>query len=276
MSRPIRLKRLYSAALSLGTLLAGSSIAPPPSAAQETRLAQLFYPPAAGPQIVAVTGQGRARVAADLAQIEIAVTNRKPRDPFAPEAQALPRPEPEPEAITAATLAPIVEALTAAGIPSNKIKVNVNPIAKVRPLYGRVNSSIAIEVDKPTAERVDQLVKTANMAVQQLSDRSKVYLEEVYVQYSVNSCEALENAAYLAAMQDAKLRANAVAKAMGVELAATPSVAELPFLGRFYSPCSQEEGITETLFRRPLTPYNPATLPVVEVFRELAVTYRPR
>ena len=280
MNNQTRLKRRYlGAAITASTLLVGGAIALPQGAiAQDTRIAQLFYPPAAGPQIIAVTGQGYATVPADLAQITVSVTNQKYVDPsFDPPADRPSKRPPEPEPITAASLAGIVEAVQAAGVPRNKIKVNVDPINRSnRPYYGRANSSVSLDLDKPTPERIGQIVKAVNTAVEKGGDRPKIYLENVYVQYAVTSCEAVENAAYLAAMQDAKLRANAIAKAMGVQLAPSPSVAELPFIGRFYSPCSQERDIVSTVFRRPPSAYDPAAPAIVEVYRELAVTYRPQ
>jgi uncharacterized protein YggE len=282
MSRQTRLKRqltrLYSGtAVTIGTLLVGSAIALPPGAiAQETspkdtRIAQLFYPPAAGPQIIAVTGQGYAKVPADLAQINVVVTNQKSPEPYASPNGKRP---PEPEPITAASLEGIVQALQAAGIARDKIKINVNPINPNRPYFSRSTSSVSVDLSQPTPERVGQIIRAVNTVFQKDGDKAKIYLENVYVQYIVMSCEAVENAAYASAMQDAKLRANAVAKAMGVQLSSSPSVAELPFLGRFNSPCSQERDIVGTVFRRPASAYDPSTPAIVEVYRELAVTYR--
>ena len=278
-----RLTGLYSgAAITVGALLVGSSIALPPSAiaetrSQDTRVAQLFYPPAAGPQIIAVTGQGYAKVPADLAQLTVAVTNQKSPEPYPdPSASPTGKRPPDPEPITAASLEGIVQALQTAGVSRDKIKVNVNPISPNRPFYSRSTSSVSIDLTQPTPERVGQVVKAVNSTFQKDGDKAKIYLENVYVQYIVTSCEAVENAAYASAMQDAKLRANAVAKAMGVQLSPSPSVAELPFLGRFNSPCSQERDVIGTVFRRPAAPYDPTAPAIVEIYRELAVTYRPR
>jgi hypothetical protein len=285
MSRQTRLKRqltwLYSGtAVTIGTLLVGSAIALPQGAIaqanpQDTRIAQLFYPPAAGPQIIAVTGQGYAKVPADLAQINVVVTNQKSPEPYPDPAASPPgkRP-PEPEPITAASLEGIVQALQAAGVSRDKIKVNVNPINPSRSYFNRSTSSVSVDLSQPTPERVGQIVKAVNTVFQKDGDKAKIFLENVYVQYIVTSCEAVENAAYASAMQDAKLRATAVAKAMGVQLATSPSVAELPFLGRFNTPCSQERDVVGTVFRRPPYSYDPSTPAIVEVYRELAVTYR--
>jgi uncharacterized protein YggE len=86
----------------------------------------------------------------------------------------------------------------------------------------------------------------------------------------------VEDAAYLSAVQDAKMRADALAKAMGVQLADGPSVAELPFLGRLYSPCTQSRDVTGAIFSRSPSSYSPGTPAEVGIYREISVTYRTR
>jgi uncharacterized protein YggE len=280
--RKTNLKVLFAmVAIALEATVAAQTLAAPPNGSpQDTRLAQLFYPPASDRQSIGVTGQGHARVPADLARMEVVLTNRNPQERGYPAtaeaATAEPTKPQEPKPITEAALTDIIKALQAAGIPESKIKVTLNPIESNKFRYLSRNTAIAIELDKPTQTRVNQIVKVLNTAVSRQSDRTSIYLEDVYVQYVVNSCEAVEDAAYLAAMKDAKLRAGALAKSMGVQLADVPSVAELPFLGRFYSPCSQEPDIAGAIFRRPASPYNPETPAEVEVYREIAVTYRLR
>jgi uncharacterized protein YggE len=277
MQKQIYFKRLAATiAIALTTTMVDQAIAAPASSStRETRVAQLFYPPASSPQVIAVTGQGHATLPADTARLDLVMTNRPPYDesPFIPDRTQPPKPQPKPEPITAAALAPIVKALKAAGVPDTKIKVKINPLERRRYSYGN-NTSISVDLEKPTQERIGQLVDVVNTTLRQQGDRPKIFLDEAYVQYIVTNCAAVEDAAYLAAMNDAKLRATALAKAIGVQLADTPSVAELPFLGRFYSPCSQELDIIGAAFRRPNAPYNPATPAAVEVYREIAVTYR--
>jgi Protein of unknown function (DUF541) len=257
------------------TVPAATTAAPVPLTHTDTRVAQLFYPPVSDRPIIAVTGQGYASVPADLARIDVVLTNRPPQGSEYPLPAKSPTPR-GPMPITAADLTDIVTALKAAGVPDAKIKVTINPLERSRFRYTNGNTAIVIELDKPTQDRVGQLIKVVNGAVANSGKPAKIYLEDVYVQYVVNRCEAVEDAAYLAAMQDAKLRAAALAKSMGVQLAEIPSVAELPFLGRFYSPCSQDSDITGTIFRRPATAYNPQTPATVEIYREIAVTYRLR
>ncbi len=269
---------LVGAAVALGSALPVQAIAAPKPASSDTRIAQLFYPPASDRQIIAVTGQGRATVPADLARMNVVFTNRKAQD-FDPMSNpnALSKPPATPAPLTEAALADIVTALKTAGVPADKIKVTINSLERPRfPSYSRGNGTMTVEIEQPTQAGVARLVKTVNTALAAKGANPKVFLEDIYVQYSVKSCAAIEDAAYASAMQDAKLRAGALAKSMGVQLADVPSVAELPFIGRFYSPCSQDIDVTSAVMRRPPTAYDPTMPAEVEVYREIAVTYHLR
>lgn len=267
---------LVGAAVALGSALPVPAIAAPKPASSDTRIAQLFYPPASDRQTIAVTGQGRATVPADRARMNVVFTNRNSQD-FEPMSGPTAKPPAKPTPLTEAALADIVTALKTAGVPADKIKVTINALERPRfPSYSRGNGSIMVEIEQPTQAGVARLAKTVNTALAAKGANPKVFLEDIYVQYSVKSCAAIEDAAYAAAMQDAKLRAGALAKSMGVQLADVPSVAELPFIGRFYSPCSQDIDVTSAAMRRPPTAYDPTMPAEVEVYREIAVTYRLR
>lgn len=269
---------LVGAAVALEAALPVQAIAAPQPASSDTRIAQLFYPPASDRQIIAVTGQGRATVPADRARMNVVFTNRNSQDfdpVYSPNASSKPPAKPAP--LTAAALADIVTALKTAGVPDHKIKVTINSLERPRfPSYGRGAGAIMVEIEQPTQAEVARLVKTVNTALAAKGANPKVFLDDIFVQYSVKSCTAIEDAAYAAAMQDANVRAGALAKSMGVQLADVPSVAELPFIGRFYSPCSQDIDVTSAAMRRPPTPYDPTMPAEVEVYREIAVTYRLR
>lgn len=263
-------------ALALVTTIPASILAAPASAApSDRRLAQLFYPPASERPIVAVTGQGYASLPADTANMEITLTNRNPQEREDGTADKPGKPKPVP--ITAAALAPIVSALKAEGISDQKIKVVIDPLqgrgSRYSNLSGLSTATVKVVVDKPTTELVDRLAKVVNEAT---ARKGKIYVEGATVQYAVNSCKAVEDAAYLSAVQDAKMRADALAKAMGVQLADGPSVAELPFLGRLYSPCTQSRDVTGAIFSRSPSSYSPGAPAEVGIYREISVTYRTR
>jgi uncharacterized protein YggE len=249
--------------------------APASSAPNDRRLAQLFYPPASERPVVAVTGQGYASLPADTANVEITLTNRNPqeRENETPNKPGKAKPAP----LTEAALASIVNALKAEGIPAQKIKVVIDPLQSRSGRYGSPsdasNATMKVVVDKPTTESIDRLAKVVNTAT---ARKTNIYVEGATVQYVVNSCKAVEDAAYLSAVQDAKMRADALAKAMGVQLADGPSVAELPFLGRLYSPCTQTRDVTGAIFSRTPGSYSPGAPAEVGIYREISVTYRTR
>ena len=237
-----------------------------------TKLAQLFYPPANDHRVIAVTGQGKASIPADRARLNFTFTNQAPNAAFpgrlsdAPDASPKP---PTPEPITEPSLVEVVTALKQAGVPSDKIMVVASATS-----YRSRNASISVDLEAPTQAQINQLVNAVSDAVPTPAGRRQIYLGNIYVQYLVNSCEAVETEAYGAALADAQLRATAIATKLGITLPNNPSVAELPFLGRFYSPCSQEADIVDQLFQRSLASYNPELPAEVTIFREIAVTYQ--
>lgn len=270
MIRQHKLNLLFGMlAISIGATTPAQVIAAPTNASDNSSiLAQLFYPPANDRQIIAVVGQGHASVPADLARIAVALNNYS-KEEFERDSRKSDKEVPEPEPITETNLTDILNSLKTTGIPNDKIKVTIEPIK------GR-NAKIAIELEKPTKEKVALIVKSLNSAVPQKGERNKIQLESIYVQYTINNCETVEAAAYQSAVKDAKLRANALAKSMGVNLADVPSIAELPFLGRFWTACSQDPDIIDSIFPRRALPYNPDASAEVEVYREIAVTYNIR
>jgi uncharacterized protein YggE len=235
--------------------------------AKDRRVAQLLYPPTSDRPIIAVTGQGFASTPADLAYLQLRVNNTDPQTASEPGAS-----KPKVAPLTLASLAKITDALKNIGITSQNIKVTIDPLDG-RSRYANSDGSIGITIEKPTTERIDQVVRIAKLGSLRNSG-AKAYIESATVQYALKSCTELENAAYLAAVKDAKVRAEAVAKAMNVKLADPPSIAEIPFLGRLYSPCTQEKDVISAIFSRSANSYKAGTPAEVGVYRELGVSYR--
>jgi uncharacterized protein YggE len=242
-------------------------------------IAQLLYPPVSEQRGISVTGQGRASVPADRAQVDILLTNEDPyADPYAVPAYEAPGPDgnaPEPpKPITAADLQDVVAALEATGLPASAITVNVPPVTSPTYSYPQLEVSLTLNITAPSREQINQLVQTVNTTLQTQTPQQAVFVRRVYVQYAIDSCAAIEQQAYAAAMADAQLRAAAIATAINVNLVTPPAVAELPFLGRFLSPCNEDADVVGALFWSPDNSfYNPEAPAAVEVFRELLVTY---
>lgn len=244
--------------------------------------AQLFYPPASDRHSLMVIGQGVVRVPADTADIELVFSSGGSNDQLQtqpsslPETRSLSSPTlllnyktaaeslPSKKSLTKATLQPVVDSIVAKGISADKIQVQINPNSSEN------NAKILVRLEKPTRDRVQEIVATANKSTSKLENLS---VKSVGVEYAVNDCQALQSSVYQSAMKDAQSRAQALATAMEVKLS-TPSVAE-PFYTLFYPSCSSKTGVPLPSFASfLLSPaYNPDAPAEVEMKKDIFVTY---
>ncbi|WP_334846982.1 SIMPL domain-containing protein [Nostoc sp.] len=244
--------------------------------------AQLFYPPASDRHSLMVIGQGVVRVPADTADIELVFSSGGSNDELQTQPSSLPQTRrissqtlllnyktaaeslPSKKSLTKATLQPIVNSLVAKGISADKIQVQINPNSSEN------NAKILVRLEKPTRDRVQEIVGTANKSTSQIENLS---VKSVGVEYAVNDCQALQSSVYQSAMKDAQSRAQALATAMEVKLS-TPSVAE-PFYTLFYPSCSSKTGVALPSFASfLLSPvYNPDAPAEVEMKKDIFVTY---
>ncbi|WP_335235018.1 SIMPL domain-containing protein [Nostoc sp.] len=262
--------------------------------------AQLFYPPASDRHSLMVIGQGVVRVPADTADIELVFSSGSSNNELQTQPSSLPEtrrlsspsgfgspslleqqdraasptllfnyktaaePLPNKKSPTKATLQPVVDSLVAKGIRADKIQVQINPSSSEN------NAKILVRLEKPTRDRVQEIVATANKSTSQIENLS---VKSVGVEYAVNDCQALQSSVYQSAMKDAQSRAQALATAMEVKLS-TPSVAE-PFYTLFYPSCSSKTGVPLPSFASfLLSPaYNPDAPAEVEMKKDIFVTY---
>ncbi|WP_392531711.1 SIMPL domain-containing protein [Nostoc sp. C117] len=244
--------------------------------------AQLFYPPASDRHSLMVMGQGAVRVPADTADIELVFSRGTSNDELQTQPSALPEAHrifsptvfltdktpveslPDKKSLTKGTLQPIVDSLIAKGISADKIKVQINTNTSDN------NAKILIRVEKPTRDRIQELVATANKATSKLENLT---IKSVGVEYAVNDCQALQSSVYQSAMKDAQSRAQALATAMGVKLG-IPSVAE-PFYTLFYPSCGSKTGVPLPSFASLLLSptYDPDAPAEVEMKKDIFVTY---
>jgi hypothetical protein len=250
--------------------------------------AQLFYPPASDRHSLMVMGQGLVRVPADTADIELVFSNKDSNEELQTQPSTLsqvpgrtllvlssngktsigqnpltPALENK-QSLTKATLQPIVNSLIANGISADKIQVKVNNSSSEN------NAKILVRVEKPTRDRIQEIVGAANQASSKIENLS---INNVGVEYAVNDCQALQNSVYQSAIKDAQSRAQALASAMGVKLGAA-SVAE-PFYTLFYPSCNSKSGVTLPSFASfLLTPtYDPDAPAEVEMKKDIYVTF---
>ena len=244
--------------------------------------AQLFYPPASDRHSLMVIGQGVVRVPADTADIELVFSSKGSNDQLETQPSSLPETRrissptlllnyktaaeslPSRKSLTKATLQPVVNSLVAKGINADKIQVQISTNSSEN------NAKILVRLEKPTRERVQEIVGTANKATSEIENLS---VNSVGVEYAVNDCQALQSSVYQSAMKDAQSRAQALATAMGVQLG-TPSVAE-PFYTLLYPSCSSKTGVPLPSFASFLlsSAYNPDAPAEVEMKKDIFVTY---
>ncbi|MBG1271381.1 SIMPL domain-containing protein [Nostoc sp. WHI] len=240
--------------------------------------AQLFYPPASDRHSLMVIGQGVVRVPADTADIELVFSSEGSKNELETQPSAFPEARRlssltlllndkiavESKSLTKAILQPVVNSLVAKGISADKIQVQINNNSTEN------NAKILVRLEKPTRDRVQEIVATANKSTSKIENLS---IKNVGVEYAVNDCQALQSSVYQSAMKDAQSRAQALAIPMGVKLG-TPSVAE-PFYTLLYPSCSSKTGVPLPSFASfLLSPtYNPDAPAEVEMKKDIFVTY---
>jgi uncharacterized protein YggE len=235
-------------------------------------IAQLFYPPASNSSALRVTGRGRVSEAADLARLVFKFNDTSLESPatgtlfYFKLAQAT---------LTKERLKPIVDALVAAGVPSDAIEVKIveaRPSALPFPLPStgtQGGAEIRVRIEQPTRDRLEQIVTTANQAAEKQKNLS---IASVNVQYSAKDCQALERAAYQAAVRDAQNRAKAIAEAMGARMRRVGSVAE-PFYNAYIPACNSNSGGNLPFGGDATTPFDPNAPVEVEITKEIFVSF---
>ncbi len=254
-------------------------------AAQPVQVAQLFYPPATdNHQVVMVVGHGQISRPADKASVQLVVLsydistfNPYPAsDPNVAGGSQPPQSPPIPP-LTPEMLKPFVAALVAAGVPAGDIKVMMGDVPGASPYnyYGEGSAAIAFDIAQPTSDRITKIMDAAQGAT---SD--KLYLQDRYIGYVTNSCDDMEAKAYVAAVADARDRAQILASAMQVNLSPVSSVAEMPIVpgsSPYPSPCDLANLPQAAAYGySALSYYDPSAPVEVVLQRDLYVTYPVR
>lgn len=175
-----------------------------------------------GPTIQAV-GYGRASAPADAARLQILVVPFEggPGGPIG----SGPTPDATPGAEELAAAAPLVEALVAAGVPREAIRVVVSPA--LRSGYYGPGGGETFRLDVALdAAGLGQLEATLN-AVNAATGGGQS-LANIGLAYSLADCAAVERQAREAAVADARARAAQQADLLGAELGALRTVEDGP------------------------------------------------
>jgi hypothetical protein len=151
---------------------------------------------------------------------------------------AIPGPTGMPSPLTEEDVAPIVDALAAAGVPADQISVLVPNASSsfFTGIGGPQSAEIRFTVDDPV---VDDLASMAESAQEAAFDAG---LNLVYVgaTYHGEDCAALAQQAREAAVEDARARAEGLAEALGVELGDLIQAADGSF---FFGPSSLDPSV---------------------------------
>jgi uncharacterized protein YggE len=195
--------RWVSLTSSVVALLLGSLLLAAPVAVAQTS------PPA--PAGITVLGTGSASAPAETATIILNVGQGFYEDkmPQMPEPSGTPRMTPQ------ETVAPVVDALTAAGVPEGDIEILSNPYSgDYGPAGGPVTSVIRFDLTAPTTEQISGLL---DVAIPAATDAG-LYVNMASAIYGVADCETLERQAREAAIADARQQAELQANLLDVTL----------------------------------------------------------
>lgn len=208
---------------------------------------------------IAVIGQGQAIAPADTALLEFRFASRAPIEPPQPNTTtngSLP---------TEVLLKPVVDALLAIKVPAESIEIQTSSLE---------NPKLLVTINKPTRERLQEVVKVANSALQ-ASD--SLFMQGIGAEYAVNDCQPLEKAARSAALKDAQSQVTSIASEMGVQLGSLLLVTVYPIVSPpSVSACGSKVAVpVSPLFStgEGAPPYNPSALPQVNVQSQINVTY---
>jgi hypothetical protein len=185
------------------------------------------------------------------------------------------RPE-QPQSITAAQLAPIVDAVaTTAGIAPEAVQTNFSPLA-TEPFGRRAkNARLDFTIEQPTPEGLTALIAAASDA----AAANGLVVQTAGVQYNPDDCDTIEEQAAQAAIADAEARAERLSRLLGVTIGDVVAATTDPFANGLpdeggckgqisYSYDSRDGGIGRSL---PL--FDPALPAEVTVASSLTVSY---
>lgn len=151
-------------------------------------------------------------------------------DPSAPQ-QGIPVEPSGPDAsrpIDEAALEPVLSALEAAGLSRDAIEIAISPLAS-DPYAGPYSGAARIEftVQEPEQEMLNDLIST----VSQRASAAGLSLIQVGATYRLDDCQALEDEAQLAAIDDARQRAERLAEQLGVTTGKTLLASDFGLFG---------------------------------------------
>ncbi len=221
---------------------------------------------------ITVQGFGSATANADSATLEIFFGSS---DMLGFKSMPMPYPQTEPgvppitpgaaNPITEADLQPVIDAIVAKGVARSDIELIGNPY------YDPYSSSATLRVTVRSVDALDGISQAARDAAAGLAN---IYLQNTSVSYTVSDCAALEKAAMLAAVEDAKTRGAAFAQALGVGLGPVTGASHYTYSPYGPSPCDAG-GFSGFKGPYPMggMPYAPGQPSQVQVVANVMITF---
>lgn len=211
---------------------------------------------------ITVVGQGQVIAPADIARLEFRFASRNPLDNAQRSTPALTEGTVSP---AEETLKPVVDALLAIDVPANNIEIQTSSLE---------NPKLFVKISKPTRERMQEVVKTANLATE---TNGKLFIQGISAEYSVNNCLPLERNARRNAIRDAETQVRSVAIEMGLQLGDLLLVTVYPIVSpASVSACGTKQAVPLSPFsniNQSIPPYDPSALPEVQIRSQISVTY---
>jgi uncharacterized protein YggE len=254
-------RHLRFASLAIAIALIGL-FAPNVAAAQPT--------PASGPTpSIAVIGFGEAEVPADTAILQFFLSLS---DPFSGP-PSRPRPGVEPGSEERGAVAPVVDLIVSKGVNEEDVQITTS-LALTGPYGPNGSSSVHLEfpVAEPTQDELNQLVD----AVGQAAGDQGLFLGLVGATYEVADCAPVRRAAREAAVDDARAQAQVQAELLGVELGDVTASSDVPVASLSpYIAANNCEPVASSPVGSGITlsPFDPTAGPVVEIYRQVMVTF---
>ncbi|MFB2917991.1 MULTISPECIES: SIMPL domain-containing protein [Aerosakkonema] len=213
---------------------------------------------------ISVIGQGLVTAPADTARLEFRFANRAPVEPPPPATTLTPAPE-NPSLPEEEPLKPVVDALVGVKVPQDNITIETSSLE---------NPKLLVKIDKPTRERVQEVVKVASSA---LKGSDALFIQGIGAEYAVNDCQPLERTARRIALKDAQSQVSSIALEMGVQVGELLLVTVYPIVSpASVSACGSKIAVSTSPFAGfsdSTPPYNPSAPTEVQVRSQIGVTY---
>jgi uncharacterized protein YggE len=170
------------------------------------------------------------------------------------------------EPITETDLQPLVDAIKAQGVSDTDIKVTIYPATYYGP-YGTPTARVTVTLHDMS--KLGGLIDAGNQAV---ANSGTLYMQNVGVTYSVDSCDALLAQARDAAVEDARDNGAGLAEALGVGLGGIQGATEYNWDPYGYSGCQSQSG-GPVMYEYEGPPYDPSVAAEVQIISNVTISF---